>query len=282
MSQEKPNTYKAEFRESAVKLANESNQLIAQTAKDLGLNVNTLHTWIGKYSRPKGNDKTERTDEPLYEELKRLKKEVARLTEERDLLLVRFRVKKAAAYFAKRQRSTAWMQEVGHAGAVAEKYAWIKQQAAEFTVDTMCCFMQVSRSAYYAWLQHTQTMGGQDDAELASVIAAAFKQSRSTYGTRRIKKTLSDQGRTVSRRRIQNTTCRLPTIIWTGSLLWTTPIRCMPGWYTIRLIKSVMRLSRRYLNILKCSITASGCIQPMAICCPWISKSSKSCLTICP
>ena len=39
-----------------------------------------------------------RTDEHLYDELKRLKKEVARLTEERDLL------KKAAAYFAREQR----------------------------------------------------------------------------------------------------------------------------------------------------------------------------------
>jgi transposase len=39
-----------------------------------------------------------RTDTHLYDELKQLKKEVARLTEERDLL------KKAAAYFAKEQR----------------------------------------------------------------------------------------------------------------------------------------------------------------------------------
>ena len=66
MSQEKPNTYTAEFRASAVKLANESDQSVAQTAKDLGINVNTLHTWIGKYSRPKESDKTVRTDEHLY------------------------------------------------------------------------------------------------------------------------------------------------------------------------------------------------------------------------
>lgn len=98
MSQEKPNTYTAEFRASAVKLANESDKPITQVAKDLGINVNTLHTWIGKYSRPTENNKTVRTDEHLYDELKRLKKEVARLTEERDLL------KKAAAYFAKGQR----------------------------------------------------------------------------------------------------------------------------------------------------------------------------------
>ncbi len=98
MKPEKPNIYTAEFRASAVKLANESDKPITQVAKDLGINVNTLHTWISKYSRPKENNKTVRTDEHLYDELKRLKKEVARLTEERDLL------KKAAAYFAKEQR----------------------------------------------------------------------------------------------------------------------------------------------------------------------------------
>lgn len=98
MSKENPNTYTAEFRASAVKLANESDKPISQVAKDLGINVNTLHTWISKYSRPKESNKAVRTDEHLYDELKRLKKEVARLTEERDLL------KKAAAYFAKEQR----------------------------------------------------------------------------------------------------------------------------------------------------------------------------------
>jgi transposase len=41
--------YPAEFKERAVKLAVESEQPIAQTARDLGVNENTLHTWIGKY-----------------------------------------------------------------------------------------------------------------------------------------------------------------------------------------------------------------------------------------
>lgn len=95
MNQEKPKIYTAEFRESAVKLANESDKPIAHTARDIGVNENTLHTWISKYSRVVDITKTVRTDDHLYDELKRLRKEVAQLTEERNLL------KKAAAYFAK-------------------------------------------------------------------------------------------------------------------------------------------------------------------------------------
>ncbi|MBT9100263.1 IS3 family transposase [Methylovulum psychrotolerans] len=82
------------------------------------------------------------------------------------------------------------------------KYAWIKQHTTEFPVDSMCRFMQVSRSAYYAWLQRPQTATEKEDSELATIIHSLFKKSRATYGTRRIKKALFDQQRTVSRRRI--------------------------------------------------------------------------------
>jgi transposase len=44
MSLDKPKTYTAEFRESSVKLANESDKPIAQTARDLGINEKCLLT----------------------------------------------------------------------------------------------------------------------------------------------------------------------------------------------------------------------------------------------
>lgn len=65
--------YPAEFKESAVKLAIEAKQPVAQTAKELGIKRATLYNWVDKYSRPK--EATMRTDEHLYDELKRLKKE---------------------------------------------------------------------------------------------------------------------------------------------------------------------------------------------------------------
>jgi transposase len=93
MSQPPTKKYPAEFKERAVQLAVESDQSIAQTARDLGVNENTLHTWIGKYHRA-AHQEQQVQDEHLYEELKRLRKENARLKEEREIL------KKAAAYFA--------------------------------------------------------------------------------------------------------------------------------------------------------------------------------------
>ena len=93
MSDKNKKQYSSEFRESAVKLAIESNQPIAQIAKELDIKKNTLYTWVDKYSKPK--EAVMRADEHIFDENKRLKKELARVTQERDLL------KKAAAYFAK-------------------------------------------------------------------------------------------------------------------------------------------------------------------------------------
>lgn len=93
MSKPAVRSYSAEFKERAVTLAVESEQPIAQTARDLGVNENTLHTWIGKYHRVERQEKQVQDDQ-LYAELKRLRKENARLKEERE------RRKKAAADFA--------------------------------------------------------------------------------------------------------------------------------------------------------------------------------------
>ena len=95
MSEKKTKTYTAEFKESAVKLAVESGQAVAVTARELGVNVNTLHTWIAKYHREKPAEKARQNDEHVYDELKRLRRENAKLKEERAIL------KKAAAFFAK-------------------------------------------------------------------------------------------------------------------------------------------------------------------------------------
>ncbi len=94
-NQKKQNHYTTEFKESAVKLAVESDQTISKTAEELGVNKNTLHTWISKYHRPQKQKAGRVEEEHLYDELKRLRKENRRLTEGRDIL------KKAAAYFAK-------------------------------------------------------------------------------------------------------------------------------------------------------------------------------------
>jgi transposase-like protein len=91
----KTSSYTDEFRQSSAKLAIESDQPVSKTAKDLGINAMTLHGWVAKY-HPR-NNQSEDLSSPTIDpqaELKLLKKKLARVTMERDIL------KKAAAYFA--------------------------------------------------------------------------------------------------------------------------------------------------------------------------------------
>ena len=100
MSSNKRNNYPLEFKTSAVKLAVDLDQPVAQTARDLGININTIHNWMNKYSNSNKSNQSNVTNnnESHLEENKRLKKELALVKQERDLL------KKAAAYFAKESR----------------------------------------------------------------------------------------------------------------------------------------------------------------------------------
>jgi transposase InsO family protein len=64
--------------------------------------------------------------------------------------------------------------------------------------------MEVSRSCYYEWLNGVETDTEKENKELIEMIKPIFSESRSTYGTRRIKQQLKKAGKIVSRRRIAN------------------------------------------------------------------------------
>jgi transposase len=87
--------YDKEFREEAVRLALTSTQTTLEIAQDLGLSESTLYNWISKARRKSGGILQENKPEiNLVDELNRLRKENARLKEEREIL------KKAATFFA--------------------------------------------------------------------------------------------------------------------------------------------------------------------------------------
>jgi putative transposase len=66
----------------------------------------------------------------------------------------------------------------------------------------MCQLLEVSRSGYYEWLSRPPRAQAQVDQEVQDKIQRYFAQGRGTYGTRRIKHLLAQDGLQVSRRRI--------------------------------------------------------------------------------
>lgn len=85
-----------EFKDEAVRLSQTSGRSVAQVARELGINENTLHNWrrtaISERRLPVPQTET------AEQKIKRLEMELKLVTEERDI------IKKAIAYFAQPPR----------------------------------------------------------------------------------------------------------------------------------------------------------------------------------
>jgi transposase len=75
--------YDREFREGAVRIVRETGKPIAQVARDLGIHEGTLGNWVAK---DRAGDNGEGVTADERDELKQLRKEVAELRMERDVL----------------------------------------------------------------------------------------------------------------------------------------------------------------------------------------------------
>ena len=80
-----------DFKTDAVKQITERGHSVADVSQRLGVSTHSLYAWI---KRQAGSPVTAVKDDQSAE-IRRLKQELARVTEERDIL------KKATAYFAK-------------------------------------------------------------------------------------------------------------------------------------------------------------------------------------
>jgi len=78
----------------------------------------------------------------------------------------------------------------------------MKTARLEFPLTMLCKALGVSRSGFYDWLHAKPSARAQQDARLKVLITAAHRQSRETYGTRRVKHELAAQGHDVGRDRV--------------------------------------------------------------------------------
>ena len=97
-----PRAYTDEFRREAVRLAESGTAPLVQIARDLGITVHTLRSWRRQAALRNDTEAAgaapPATVPALEAELRRLRRENARLQEEREIL------KKATAFFAKDAR----------------------------------------------------------------------------------------------------------------------------------------------------------------------------------
>ena len=79
----KQQRYTEEFKLAAVKQVTERNYPVAEVAERLGISSHSLYVWIKRYSQPEAQ---QQDDSSQQAEIRRLKAELRRVTDERDIL----------------------------------------------------------------------------------------------------------------------------------------------------------------------------------------------------
>ncbi|AVE75117.1 IS3 family transposase [Enterobacter cloacae complex sp.] len=162
--------YPEEFKTEAVKQVVDRGYSVASVAIRLDITTHSLYAWIKKYG-PDSSANKEQSD--AQAEIRRLQKELKRVTDERDIL------KKNRGVLRK---------------AVRLRYAFIRDNTCCWPVRLLCRVLDVHPSGFYAWLQQPHSQRHQADLRLTGQIKQFWLESGCVYGYRKIHLDLRDSG----------------------------------------------------------------------------------------
>ncbi|MCW3772726.1 IS3 family transposase [Shigella flexneri] len=162
--------YPEEFKTEAVKQVVDRGYSVASVATRLDITTHSLYAWIKKYG-PDSSTNKEQSD--AQAEIRRLQKELKRVTDERDIF------KKSRGVLRK---------------AVRLRYAFIRDNSCCWPVRLLCRVLDVHPSVFYAWLQQPHSQRHQADLRLTGQIKQFWLESGCVYGYRKIHLDLRDSG----------------------------------------------------------------------------------------
>ncbi|EIT4726742.1 IS3 family transposase, partial [Salmonella enterica] len=162
--------YPEEFKIEAVKQVVDRGHSVSSVATRLDITTHSLYAWIKKYG-PESSTHKEQSD--AQSEIRRLQKELKRVTDERDIF------KKSRGVLRK---------------AVRLRYAFIRDNTCFWPVRLLCRVLNVHPSGFYSWLQQPHSQRHQADLRLAGQIKQFWLESGCVYGYRKIHLDLRDSG----------------------------------------------------------------------------------------
>ncbi|MFC3122816.1 IS3 family transposase [Agaribacter flavus] len=155
---------------AAVKQVIDRGYSVADVAKRLDVTTHSLYAWVKRY----GPDSKEHNDlADAQAEIKRLKKELKRAEDERDIL------KKGRGVLRKTVRL---------------RYAFIKDNSDCWPVRWLCRMLDVHPSGYYAWHNTPNSKRHKANQRLTGLIKQFWLESGGVYGYRKIHSDLRDVG----------------------------------------------------------------------------------------
>ncbi|AXX98081.1 IS3 family transposase [Profundibacter amoris] len=161
--------FSEDFKRDAVHQITTRGYPVAEVSKRLGVSTHSLYSWVKKYSK---SAEVNINDDHAAEN-RRLKRELARVTEERDI------PKKGHRILRERCQM---------------KYAFIEGHRPLFSIRAMCRCLRVHPSGFYAWLKSPLSKRAIEDQRQTKLIKEAWDESGKIYGYRKLHDDLLDQG----------------------------------------------------------------------------------------
>ncbi|MGJ7249076.1 IS3 family transposase [Morganella morganii] len=162
--------YPEEFKIEAVKQVIDRGHSVSSVATRLDITTHSLYAWIKKYG-PDSSTNKEQSD--AQTEIRRLQKELKRVTDERDIF------KKSRGVLRK---------------AVRLRYAFIRDNSRCWPVRLLCRVLDVHPSGFYAWFKQPYSQRHQVDLRLTGQLKQFWLESGCVYGYRKIHLDLRDSG----------------------------------------------------------------------------------------
>nr|WP_232515635.1 IS3 family transposase [Aeribacillus pallidus] len=176
----KQRRYEEDFKRQTVRYILEEAKSVAQVARELKINENTLHGWMKKYKQEPEITETQ-TFRSEDHEVRELKKRIRDLEEENSIL------KKGDALLRERP---------------SVKYSFIHKHRFDYRLEKMCEVLKVSRSGYYKWRDRPKSARQERREELTQEVRRVYIESRQLYGSPKVTKKLNHEGIKVSQKTV--------------------------------------------------------------------------------
>ncbi|MCD9008172.1 IS3 family transposase [Luteimonas sp. XNQY3] len=172
--------YSPEYKRDLVDLVRRTGSSCRQIALEVGVNPNMLTRWV-REAQTAGGKAFPGGGTPRDEEVARLKRELTRVTRERD--------------FFKRRGSV--LRE-----AVTERYTVIARCRSDYPVGMMCRCLEVSTSGFYGWVSRRPGPRARANTRVLERIREIHQDSGGVIGAPRMQEDLVDAGEPISLNRV--------------------------------------------------------------------------------